>query len=164
MKDDKKKVENIEEEVSTNEEAVVSEEVNPLEAQLIEAQQKYLRALADYQNLERQMQVWKEEFTKYANQGLIRKLLEVLDDLEKAQEHIKDDGLAIIVSKLRAILAEEGVIEIEILEKDYDANVAEAVGTEKGEEEHKVVRVLQKGYSLKDRVIRPAKVIVSTKD
>lgn len=163
MKNDTKTTEEIKDEVLTTEEPVVSEEVNPLEEQLVEAQQKYLRALADYQNLERQMQVWKEEFTKYANQGLIRKLLEVLDDLEKAQEHIKDDGLAIIVSKLRAVLVEEGVVEVEVLGKDYDANLAEAVGTEPGEEEHKVVRVLQKGYQLKDRVIRPAKVIVSTK-
>ncbi len=164
MKNDNKSAEDIKEEVLLNEEPVVSEEGNPLEAQLIETQQKYLRALADYQNLERQMQVWKDEFTKYANQGLIRKLLEVLDDLEKAQEHIKDDGLAIIVSKLRGILVDEGVLEIEVSGQDYDANVAEAVGTEIGEEEHKVIRVLQKGYRLKDRVIRPAKVIVSKID
>lgn len=156
-------IKNPEEEILETQESVVSDEVNPLEAQLTEAQQKYLRALADYQNLERQMQSWKDEFTKYANQGLIRKLLEVLDDLEKAQEHIKDDGLAIIVSKLRAVLTEEGVMEIEVVGEDYDANVAEAVGTEPGKEDHKVIRVLQKGYRLKDRVIRPAKVIVSTK-
>lgn len=156
-------IKNPEEEILETQEPVVSDEVNPLEAQLTEAQQKYLRALADYQNLERQMQSWKDEFTKYANQGLIRKLLEVLDDLEKAQEHIKDDGLAIIVAKLKTVLAEEGVTEVEVTGQDYDANVAEAVGTEPGKEDHKVIRVLQKGYSLKDRVIRPAKVIVSTK-
>lgn len=156
-------IKNPEEEVLETQEPVVSEEVSPLEGQLAEAQQKYLRALADYQNLERQMQSWKDEFVKYANQGLIRKLLEVLDDLEKAQEHIKDDGLAIIVAKLKTVLAEEGVTEVEVTGEDYDANVAEAVGTEPGKEDHKVIRVLQKGYRLKDRVIRPAKVIVSTK-
>lgn len=162
MKKDNNKV-NSEEEILNTEEQVVSSDVNPLESELAESQQKYLRALADYQNLERQMQVWKDEFTKYANQGLIRKLLEVLDDLEKAQEHIKDDGLAMIIAKLRSVLNEEGVNEVEVMGADYDANVAEAVGTEAGEEEHKVIRVLAKGYRLKDRVLRPAKVIVSTK-
>lgn len=162
MKKDNNKV-NSEEEVLDTVEQTVQTEVNPLEAEVLAVEQKYLRALADYQNLERQMQSFKEEFAKYASQGLVRKLLEVLDDLEKALEHIKDDGLAMIVAKLKAILADEGVVEVEVMGTSYDANVAEVVGTEPGGEDNKVIKVLLKGYRLKDRVIRPAKVVVSTK-
>lgn len=128
-----------------------------------EYKSKYLRALADYQNLEKQTQTWKEDFVQYANVGLIRKLLEVLDDLEKAQEHVKDEGLQLVINKLRNILAAEGLEEIKILGQEYDPNKAEVVSTEKGDKDNVITKVLQKGYTLKDKTVRVAKVIVSIK-
>ncbi len=125
-----------------------------------EFKEKYLRALADYQNLEKQTQGWKEEFARFANIELIRKLLEVLDDLEKAQEHIKDPGLELVISKLKKFLQDEGLEEIEVLGKIFDPTLAEVVSTEPGEENHKVIKVLQKGYKIGDKVIRVAKVVV----
>ncbi len=127
-------------------------------------QSKYLRALADYQNLEKQTQAWKEDFLKYANEDLALELLEVLDDLEKAQEHLKDDGLQIVLEKLIKILKNNGVEEIEVLNKEYDAETAEVVATEDGEKNNLVAKVLQKGYKLNGKIIRPAKVIVNKAD
>ena len=123
-----------------------------------EWKEKYLRALADYQNLERQTENWKEEFVQYANVSLIRKLLEVLDDLEKAREHIKDDGLSLTINKLKSVLQSEGLEELELEGEKFDPNVAEVVSTEPGEE-NKIIKVLQKGYRLGIKIIRPAKVV-----
>ncbi len=134
------------------------------DAQAEELNNKYLRALADYQNLEKQTQNWKEEFVQYANISLIKKLLEVLDDLEKAQEHIKDEGLQLVVNKLQNILKSEGLEELELEGKEYNPNEAEVVSTEPGDEDNKIVKVLQKGYRIKEKIIRPAKVIVSIKN
>ncbi|MBI4099829.1 nucleotide exchange factor GrpE [Candidatus Microgenomates bacterium] len=128
-----------------------------------EFKEKYLRALADYQNLEKQTESWKTEFAQFSNLGLIRKLLEVLDDLEKAQEHLQDEGLNLIIGKLHNILREEGLEEIDVLGKPFDPITAEVISTEPGQEEHKVIKVLQKGYKLKEKVIRPAKVTVWAK-
>ncbi len=64
---------------------------------LEELNNKYLRALADYQNLEKQTAVWREDFVKFSNAGLISQILEVVDDLEKACEHLNDDGLKLVL-------------------------------------------------------------------
>lgn len=124
--------------------------------------EKYLRALADYQNLEKQTQAWKEDFVQFANIGLIKKLLEVLDDLEKALEHIDDEGLRLVVTKLQSILKSEGLEELELIGKEFDPNSAEVISTMPGDKDNIIVEVAQKGYKFKDKVIRPAKVVVST--
>lgn len=129
-------------------------------SEITQLNEKYLRALADYQNLQKQTDTWKMEFLQYANINLIGKLLEVLDDLEKAQEHLKDEGLGLVVSKLTSILKDEGIEELDILGQEYNPETAEVVGTETGEENHKIAKILQKGYKIKDKIIRVAKVIV----
>lgn len=135
--------------------------VEDLEKQIEELNGKYLRALADYHNLQKQTDSWKEEFSQFACSSLVRKLLDVLDDLEKAQEHLKDEGLNLITGKLQNILGEEGLEEIEVLGKEFDPKTAEVISTKPGEQSNIIVGVLQKGYQLKDKVIRPAKVTVS---
>lgn len=139
----------------------IEEKVAELESKVEELNNKYLRSLADYQNLEKQTQNWKEEFVKFANQGLIVKILEILDDLEKAQEHLKDDGLQIIIDKLKALLKSHGLTELELEGTEYDPELAEAVEVVPGEKNQQVVGVRVKGYKLHDKTIRPAKVIVS---
>lgn len=128
-----------------------------------ELNNKYLRALADYQNLEKQTQAWREDFVKFANQNLIIELLEVLDDLEKANEHLNDEGLKIVLDKLRKILENSGLEELDLLNTEYDPNTSEAVGMEAGEQENMVVKINKKGYKLNGKIIRVAKVIVSKK-
>lgn len=124
--------------------------------------EKYLRALADYHNLEKQTQAWREDFVKFASSGLIKKLLEILDDLEKAEEHLKDDGLSMVIKKFKDTLFAEGLTEIKLEGQEFDPNLAEVVSTEPSEKPNIVNKVLQKGYDLNGRVIRPAKVIVTT--
>lgn len=133
------------------------------DGELEELNNKYLRALADYQNLEKQTEVWREDFVRFANQNLIVQLLEVLDDLEKAQDHLKDDGLQIVLEKLIKILKNNGVEEVDLLNTEYDPNSSEAVGMEPGEQENLVVKITKKGYKLNGKIIRVAKVIVSKK-
>lgn len=150
--------------MDTTEEVV--EEVAEVEEEKVdevtEWKNKYLRALADYQNLERQTQTWKEDFSSFATANFARKILESIDDLEKAQEHLNDNGLALSISKLKKVLVEEGIEEVDLLNKDYDPNLAEVVTTQPGDKDNVVIEILQKGYRLGDRVLRPAKVVVST--
>lgn len=132
-----------------------------LEIKLEELNNKYLRSLADYQNSEKQTQIWREDFVKFANQSLIIQLIEILDDLEKAQEHLKDDGLQLIIDKLKTVLKNSGLEELEIMGTDFDPVLAEAVEVATGKDENKVVEIRAKGYKLNGKIIRPAKVVVS---
>lgn len=136
---------------------------NGLELKVAELEAKYLRSLADYQNLEKQTEAWRQEYVQYANDRLVNQLLEVLDDLEKAADHLNDEGLKIAIDKLQKILKNNGLEEIAARGKDFDPNLMEAIETVPGGEEHKVVEVTQKGYKLNDKVIRSAKVTVSVK-
>jgi molecular chaperone GrpE len=135
-----------------------------LEARVEELNNKYLRSLADYQNLEKQTQSWRDEFIQYANSSLIQKLLEVLDDLERAQEHLNDNGLAVIIDKLKNILKNNGLEELDLLGQAFDPQTAEAIEIVPGEEDHKIIKIIQRGYKLHTKVIRPAKVAVSRKE
>ena len=118
------------------------------------------RALADYQNLQRRCEQEKVEYTQYASRVLVVKLLLVLDYLEKAQDHLKDEGLNLAVGELKKILTEEGLAEIEVQEKEFNPQEMEAVEVTEGGEEGKVAESVAKGYALKGKIIRPAKVKV----
>jgi len=71
---------------------------------MVEWEEKYKRARADYANLERRIKDQQEEFVKFANSVLILKLLPVLDDLEKASGKIKDEGLNLVLKKFKEVL------------------------------------------------------------
>lgn len=118
------------------------------------------RALADYQNLEKRYEKEKADFVQFANAGLILKLLTTWGHLEKAAEHLKDEGLNLVVSEFKRILSEEGLKEIKSLGENFDPLIMEAVEVVSGGEKNKVAEVLQKGYSLKGKVLLPAKVKV----
>ena len=122
--------------------------------------EKYLRALADYDNLVKRTANDRMAFVKYANEGVILEVLEVLDDLEAAEGHIKDNGLTLIIKKLKDLLNKNGVTEIEIGEK-FDPLTMECIETVDGEEEG--MTVINKGYRLNEKVIRPTKVKVVNK-
>ncbi len=122
---------------------------------------KYLRALADYQNLEKRVRDERYELIKIANQGLLIKILPFLDNLEKAEIFIKDQGLKISKDHFLQILKETGLEEIDLLNKDFDPNLAEAVDIVPGEEDNKVMEVLRKGYKFEEKILRIAQVKVS---
>ena len=119
------------------------------------------RALADYQNLVKRSEAEKIEVVAYANTNLILKLLVVLDHFEKAQNYLKDSGLDLAIKQFRGVLLEEGLQEIEAMGKDFNPLEMEAVEVQKEGENNKVVQVIAKGYRLKGKIIRVAKVKVS---
>lgn len=133
--------------------------IKELETQVQELTLSWKRALADYQNLERRIKEDKEQFAKYAKGALIEKLLPALDNLEKTKEHLDDKSLEISIKGLNDILVNEGLAEINALGQKFNPETMHAVDVVPGEEGI-VIGVFQKGYSLFDKVLRPAQVRV----
>ncbi|MBU0618943.1 nucleotide exchange factor GrpE [Patescibacteria group bacterium] len=133
--------------------------IKQLQLQLNELETKWKRALADYQNLEKRVVKDRVSFVQFANAALIDKLLAVLDGLEQAANHLKDQGLNLMVEQFKAVLAIEEVKEIKVLNQMFDPQTMDCVELVAGPA-NKVISVSQKGYWLKDKVIRPAKVKV----
>jgi len=132
-----------------------------LEKRLQDLEEKWKRALADYANLEKRIEKEKKNLAKFANAGLIDKLLPVLDNLERCSRHLKDKGLQLVLNQFKQILASEGVEEIKAEGKKFDPLTMDAVAIEKGPKD-RVLAVVTKGYFLKGRVLRPAKVKVGS--
>lgn len=124
---------------------------------------RWKRALADYQNLEKRYTREKADFVAYAGSNLILKLLSVLDHLQKVKSYLKDEGLEIALREFKRVLEEEGLGEIEAVGKDFDPLSMEAVETVRSDKVGKVVEEVTKGYQLKGKVIRVAKVKVGRK-
>lgn len=141
----------------------LSQEIVLLKQQVDEFKNKYLRAIADYQNLEKRVIEERFELMKMANKNLLVKILPFLDNLEKAEVFVRDPGLKISKDHFFQLLKESGLEEMDLLNKDFDPNVAEAVDIVSGKEDNKVVEVLRKGYKFGDRIIRVAQVKVSKK-
>lgn len=143
-----------------NEESV-NEEAELLKSQL-------LRTLADYDNLVKRVEREREVLGKVASVGVITKLLPVLDNLENAQVHLGDSGLAICIGEFKRVLSEEGLTEIDPKVGDeFDENTMEAIEVVDGEEDNngstaKISEVVLKGWKFNDgQVVRHAKVKVS---
>ena len=133
-----------------------------LEQKLSEMENNWKRALADYKNLEKRIVEERVDFVSYSTSLLISRLLNVLDNLENLEKHNGDMGFKLTLKEFRQILNEEGLLEIDTLGKDFDSNTMEAIETVEGEE-RKAVEVVLKGYMLKNKLLRPAKVKVGQK-
>lgn len=132
-----------------------------LNQQLKDLENKWKRALADYQNLEKRIASEKSQFVKIANATLIEKLLVILDDLERASSHIKDSGLNMILGEFRSIIAAEGIEEIKAMGEDFNPQTMDCADLVEGPN-NKVIKIIQKGYYYSGTVLRPAKVQVGT--
>ena len=133
---------------------------------------QWKRARAEFANFKKRNEKEREELLNFANSILIAKILPILDDFERAARTIPDkihtltwvEGIFLIHRKLQAILEQEGVTEIEAeVGKEFDPTVHEAVVHEESKEykEGQIVDILQKGYKLHDRVVRPTLVKVA---
>src|SRR3989338_5797062 len=111
------------------------------------------RALADYHNLEKRIEEERKLLTALSSAIVVEKFLPVLDNLQNAQKHLKDEGLEIVIKQFRDILATEGVEEVEAEGAQFDPNLHEATGVEQGENNNLVVRVVRKGYKINDKEI-----------
>ncbi len=155
----------IEDEI-TDEEMKAIEETSELEQVKKEAEEyksQYLRAIADYQNLERRIAQEYDANRDRIKADVINKLLPFLDNLEKAELFIKDAGLKMIKDQFLQTLKQLGVEEVELEGKEYDPHTAEAIEVVEGDTDNIVVKVSRKAYKIKDRIIQHGLVSVSKK-
>lgn len=149
----------------------LEEEVAKLQEELAVSKNAYYKAYADADNMKKRLQSEAENVRKYRIQSFASEVLPVLDSLERALDVKVDDqniknyvkGFEMIYTQLKHILEKEGVTEIDALNKPFDPNYHNALMQEtvEGVESGIVVEVLQKGYMLKDRVLRATLVKVS---
>ncbi|GAA5415560.1 protein GrpE [Paraliobacillus ryukyuensis] len=142
-----------------------------LEQEKDEIYQKYLRLQAEYDNFRKRTQKEKEADRKYRSQSLITELLPIVDNFERAlQTKVEDDsakqfveGINMVYRQLTDVLQKEGVEEIETTGVAFDPHLHQAVMQVEDDnyDSNIVVEELQKGYKLKDKVIRPAMVKVN---
>lgn len=120
------------------------------------------RALADYDNLSKRVDRERQELGKFASISVIVKLLPVYDNLESAQVHLKDQGLAISLVEFKRVLSEEGLTEISPKAgEEFDENFMEVIETIPGEDKGKVAELVLVGWKYVDgQVVRHAKVKV----
>lgn len=130
--------------------------------------EKYIRLMADFQNYKRRVEKEKSEIYDYANQKILAELLTVLDNFERAlaqecADEAYEKGMEMIFKQFREVLEKSGLEEIEAQGKEFDPNFHHAVMTDSSEEYEsgQVTDVLQKGYTLHGKVVRPAMVKVN---
>lgn len=125
------------------------------------------RDRADFINSKRRFEQEKEETIKYANSGLILKVLPIMDDFERALGNIPAgeadwlEGIKLVERNLRNLLQSQGLTEIKAVGEKFDPSLHDAVMQAEGDE-GVIVSELGKGYKLADRVIRPSKVVVGS--
>ena len=156
----KEEVENVEKEEN---------ELEKIKAELEEYKKAYAIKMADFQNFSKRKEKELQDFKEYAAKDIILKVLENLDNLERAQLATNDtnnmealiEGLNMSVNNFKEMLKHEGVEEIEAQDKIYDATEHHAITTisDKEKANNTVVFVSQKGYKSKGRVIRPSMVV-----
>ena len=129
---------------------------------------KYLRLMADFQNYRRRTEKEKNDIYAFANEKLVVELLNVIDNFERALALGQEgdsfvEGMSLIFKQLQGVLEKAGVKEIEALGQEFDPNFHNAVMMEDTDEfeSGKVSCVLQKGYTLNNKVIRPSMVKVA---
>lgn len=133
--------------------------VGQLEKKIKQLEGNWKRALADYLNLEKRVEKQRSIFATLAAARVLDKLLPVLDELEICQEHLRDDGLKLVIEKLEGFLKSEGAQKIVAQGKEFDPQTMDAVEIVSGPA-NKVIEVTNQGYSLNGKVLRPAKVKV----
>lgn len=179
IEDDGQTVEQIEHEMELAAQQAAAERVDPptptmmvTDASLLqenrELKDRVLRTMADYENYRKRADREKQDYFKYALADTIRDLLPILDNFDRALDHAEegDDfhkGVSLIYKQLSDVLKRHGVRVIEESGVHFDPNIHEAVVREENAEvpSHTVVAVLQKGYFLHDRLLRPAMVKVA---
>ena len=155
----------------------LAERIEHLERELAEARAKgeehlynWQRSAADFANFKRRTEEERASVGQFSNALLIGKLLGVLDDFDRALDNVPSEahdawieGVKLVERKLRGVLEAEGVTPIEALGQPFDPNLHEAVAHEETAEhpDNQVIGEVQRGYRLRDRVIRPSLVRVA---
>jgi molecular chaperone GrpE len=144
-----------------------------LSNQLAETQDRLLRLQADFENFRRRALKEREEALQYGSHNLVKDLLSTVDNLDRAIDHVSRSeggdfegllqGVDLVRRELLSALAKHGVTEIEAEGQPFDPALHEAMAQRPDEKvaENTVIEVLQKGYQLRDRLLRPAMVVVA---
>ncbi len=141
------------------------------EEKLAEMQDKYLRLSAEFDNYRKRTLREKMELAKYASEDILIKIIPVMDDFERALANMVDSadctavksGIDLIYGKFTDFLRQNGIMEIESLKLPFNVDLHDAVAKTPVEDENmkgKIIDVVKKGYYLKDKIIRHAKVVV----
>jgi molecular chaperone GrpE len=150
-------------------------QVEELKANAAKAKENWMRTAADFENFKKRAAREKTEAIQYANFALLQKLLPILDNFEMAlaaAQNAPDEklaafqsGVVMIQQQLKSALAETGLEEIDAVGKPFDPNFHEAISEQEsaGTPEGHVSQQLRKGYKLKERLLRPASVVVAKK-
>lgn len=157
-----------------NKEETCEEKIAKLELEVQEWKNSYTRKLAEFQNFTKRKETEVSEMKKYASEGIIVKLLENIDNLERAENASAEtknfdalvEGVNMILRNLKYMLSEEGVEEVEAGEGvQFNPYEHQAMMTEEKDDldNDVIVQVFQKGYKLKGKIIRPAMVTVNKK-
>lgn len=166
------------EDETEEEEQAIEEEIEELSVEdelkekLAQSEDQFLRAQAEIANMRNRYQKEREGLAKYRSQDLAKEILPALDNLDRALatevtdengENLKK-GVEMVKNSLLAAFKATGIEEISALGEQFDPNLHQAVQTmpvEEGQEVNEVIQVLQNGYKLHDRVLRPTMVIVA---
>jgi len=141
------------------------------EEKLAELQDRYLRLSAEYDNFRKRTLKEKIDLQKSANENLLEAILPVADDFDRAMQSVDDakdvkavkEGMKLISGKFNGFLNQQGVKEIEAVNKEFDTDLHEAITKIPAPSKKlkgKVVDVIQKGYFLNDKVLRFSKVVI----
>jgi molecular chaperone GrpE len=152
--------------------ADLSQRLAQAEKQVESYKDQLLRRAADFDNFKKRLEAESASVFKYAKADIIQELLPVIDDFERSLKLAKDrreteafaKGVELIYQKLTKFLQSQGVNEIESLGKEFDVHYHDALLQVPRNDvpPHVVIEVVDKGYTLDDRVLRHAKVVVST--
>ncbi len=131
----------------------------------------YLRERADLENYRKRAQREREELARFANENLLRELLPVLDNLERAVAHAEQEseggllqGVQLTLEQLRKTLERFGVLPVAAVGEPFNPDHHEAMGQMESSDQppNTVVQEMQKGYTLNERLLRPALVMIAT--
>ena len=127
--------------------------------QIEEWKAKYMRVLADYQNLDKRAQDQVGEARKFAAEMILLRILPVLDTFTKVKNHIKDMGFDLAYTELLAVIEEQGVTPMKVLGEQFDPHTMECIEVVAGKD-NEVVEELLSGYMFRGKVLRVAQVKV----
>ncbi|MDY0213853.1 MAG: nucleotide exchange factor GrpE [Desulfuromonadaceae bacterium] len=151
---------------------VAATELQACKDELAQMKDQFLRARADMENYRRRMQREKEETIKFANEGILKEMLPVMDNLDRAITHARTheeqgssllDGIEMIQRQMYKVLEKHRVAPIDALDCLFDSACHEAMGQCERDDcpPNTVVEEMQRGYMLNDRLLRPSMVMVS---
>ena len=163
---------NAESNEQTDNQSDLEQQIADLQAKYDEMEDKYLRAEAEMQNMTKRFKNEQAQLLKYEGQKLATEILPVMDNLNRAlQIEVEDEasaqlkhGIEMVAKDMEKALKDNEITKIEALNQPFDPTKHQAVksvSVEKGQKAETVVEVYQDGYMLKDRVLRPAMVVVA---